>query len=446
MKFVAAFKDESGRLAVVDRIRLGLPPRNTLDKYCRIAKALFHAPVAYVSLVGADEIYFVGRHGLPIEKAPREAGLCSATITESVRVLRDAREQLRGVPNSLIHGSSGFRFYAGVSLRVEDHAIGTLAVAGPVPRQPDERELSGLKELGQILEAEFQRSLHPFDKTPLGLENDFSRCDGKKPRTLQALLRIRGYSMAMVLEMAALYAQVREDTRFRMSEKTLYRILEFGQRPNGYHHQALAAILEVDPGDIFRLLEGGVSSASTKGWSSHSRDPIFRVAKVYHPARAHKRAICINPNIELQRISVFRTLSEFLVVQPPELSDIDGRRHFAFIGRDADVNLTPRHLRCSMVVVDPQRTELPTETNAGGRPVFVLQVGRRLVCARVGRADSFDGCRIFPEPSAAIGPVCYGLNEIKILGQVEENPLFQVILPREESFGRSPQDRAPILS
>jgi hypothetical protein len=69
--------------------------------------------------------------------------------------------------------------------------------------------------------------------------------------------------------------------------------------------------------------------------------------------------------------------------------------------------------------------------------VFVLQLGHRLICARVGRADSFGGCRIFPEPNAAIGPVRLGFNEINILGQAGENPLFQVAFPQEESFRRS---------
>lgn len=137
-------------------------------------------------------------------------------------------------------------------------------------------------------------------------------------RAIGSWLQAQRYSMAMVLEMTSLYASVREDGRFRMSEKTLYRVIESGQRPNSYHQQALAVVLEVDPYDIWRLFEGDSRSAITK-WRSGSRpDPIFRVARVFCSARVHKRAICINPSVDLRRTSILDSLGQFLLVRSQE--------------------------------------------------------------------------------------------------------------------------------
>src|SRR5262249_28728613 len=155
-------------------------------------------------------------------------GLRSSRINQDVHVLRDAREQLRGVTNSLVYGAPGFRFYAAGPIRVEDHTVGTLAAADPRPRRRAGVEFSGTSELWQIVEQEFHRCLHGIEgvvspqqafgeRAVSGIESDFAHDGRKNPsaaQALQSLIRAQGYSMAMVLELAALYAQVREDGRF----------------------------------------------------------------------------------------------------------------------------------------------------------------------------------------------------------------------------------------
>ena len=456
MKFVVAFKDESSRLAVVERVyRFGLPSPEILDNCCRVAKTLFRAPIAFISLVAEHEIYFVSQQGLGLEKTARTPGLCSSTIRDGVRVLRDAREQLRGESNSLVHGASGLRFYAAAAIRVEDHVVGALAVADLNPRDATEMELSALKALRHLLEAKFARSLPAIENVPVALseskreeaatELEYDRSRGytknvSAARAIGSWLQGQRYSMAMVLDMTALYASVRDDGRFRMSEKTLYRVLESGQRPNSYHQQALAVVLEVDPYDIWRLFEGDSRSAITK-WRSASRpDPIFRVARVFYSARVHKRAICINPSVDLRATSLLDSLGQFLLVRPDEFAELDeSGLQFAYIGSDADQSVTPRNLRRCLVAIDPEKTNIQPHTEAGRlRPLFLLKTPAGLLCARVGPGPtSSQQLLILPEPRESAEPLRYSFGDITILGQVREEPLLQIVLPPDEPHLKS---------
>jgi hypothetical protein len=451
MKFAVAFKDESSRLAVVERVHhFGLPSPEILDNCCRIARTLFRTPISFISLVAEHEIYFVSQQGLGIEKAPRMPGLCSTTVRDGVRVLRDAREQLRGELNSLVHCTSGLRFYAGVAIRVENHVVGALAVADFNPRGASEMELSALKALGHLLEGEFVRSQPSVENVPPVLsaskreeaatELEYAQARGytknvSAARLIGSWLQAQRYSMAMVLEMTRLYASVREDDRFRMTEKTLYRVLESGQRPNSYHQQALAIILEVDPYDIWRLFEGDARSAITK-WRSASRpDPTLRVARMFYSARVHKIAICINPSVDLRGTSLLDSLGQFLMVRPGEFAELDeSGLQFAYVGSDADVNFTPRHVRRCLVAIDPQKIDLQSTTEAGRlRPLLLLQTPTGLLCARVGpRPASPDQLRILPESRESAEPLRYALRDIKVLGLVREEPLLQIVLPPDE--------------
>jgi hypothetical protein len=51
-----------------------------LDLIARSAAQLMGAPIGFVSLVGKEELTLVGRHGIDIEKVPREIAFCSHTI------------------------------------------------------------------------------------------------------------------------------------------------------------------------------------------------------------------------------------------------------------------------------------------------------------------------------------------------------------------------------
>ncbi len=154
--------NEENRRILVERVwRSGLPSEALLSGYCRSAAAIFGAPIAFMSLVRSDDVQFVGRIGVRLLSTPREVGLCSSAIRSTdCYVVRDARRELRGIPNQLVDGEPGIRFYAAAPLRPEGLPIGTLAVADSSPRTPEDRELHALSELAQLLTAAIQQNLN----------------------------------------------------------------------------------------------------------------------------------------------------------------------------------------------------------------------------------------------------------------------------------------------
>lgn len=165
MKSLDHRSTEEARAAIAERIsRSGLPAETVLMGYCRTAAALFGTPIAFLSLVTAQEILFVGREGLPVLRMPREPGLCSVTIREGAwHVLADARAELRGDHNRLVESEPGIRFYAGVPIRVNGFAVGAIAVADLEPRHAGEKEVAALAELGRLAATELERNLRSTD-------------------------------------------------------------------------------------------------------------------------------------------------------------------------------------------------------------------------------------------------------------------------------------------
>jgi eukaryotic-like serine/threonine-protein kinase len=85
--------DEALRLAALRRYDiLDTPPDGSFDRIAAIAADLFSVPIAIVSLVDEDRIWFKSHHGLDVDQVDRRPGLCDSTILRSdPRILLDAR-------------------------------------------------------------------------------------------------------------------------------------------------------------------------------------------------------------------------------------------------------------------------------------------------------------------------------------------------------------------
>jgi eukaryotic-like serine/threonine-protein kinase len=85
--------DEARRLAALHRYDvLDTPPDGAFDRVTAIAARLFAAPIAIVSLVDHDRIWFKSHHGLDVRQIDRAPGLCaSAILQDGPWVLGDAR-------------------------------------------------------------------------------------------------------------------------------------------------------------------------------------------------------------------------------------------------------------------------------------------------------------------------------------------------------------------
>lgn len=154
---------ELERMAAVRRYDiLDTPPDGAFDRITRIAARLFDVPIAIVSIVDHDRIWFKSHHGLDVAEIPRSPGLCaSAILNNEPWVLTDAKLDPRSLSNPLVAGEFGLRFYAGVPLRTFDgFNLGTLCVIDKAPREVDEKELANLQDLAAIVmdEIELRRS------------------------------------------------------------------------------------------------------------------------------------------------------------------------------------------------------------------------------------------------------------------------------------------------
>jgi two-component sensor histidine kinase len=145
---------ESKRMAAVKRYDiLDTPPDGSFDRITAIAARRFKVPIAIISIVDHDRIWFKSHHGLAVTQIDREPGLCaSAILTPKPHILLDAKTDPRSLANPLVAGEFGLRFYVGVPLRTSDgHNLGTLCVIDQAPRPIEQGQLDDLKDLASVV-------------------------------------------------------------------------------------------------------------------------------------------------------------------------------------------------------------------------------------------------------------------------------------------------------
>ncbi|RFO94842.1 hypothetical protein DIC66_21475 [Rhodoferax lacus] len=132
---------------------LDTPPDGTFDNVTKLAAKLFGVPIAIISLVDSDRIWFKSHHGVDVPQIDRDPGLCASGILgDSPYVLTNAIEDPRSLANPLVAGSFGLRFYVGVPLKThDDYNLGMLCCLDAKPRSVSQAELDDLSCLGQLV-------------------------------------------------------------------------------------------------------------------------------------------------------------------------------------------------------------------------------------------------------------------------------------------------------
>ncbi|MEO9211275.1 MAG: GAF domain-containing sensor histidine kinase [Ginsengibacter sp.] len=132
---------------------LDTPPDGSFDRITRLAAQLLDVPIAIVTLVDTDRIWFKSRYGLDVQQIPRDPGLCaSAILGDDFYEVNDAPSDPRTLANPLVASEFGLRFYAAVPLKVkEGYNLGTLCVIDKKPRKLLQKDIEILKYLSDIL-------------------------------------------------------------------------------------------------------------------------------------------------------------------------------------------------------------------------------------------------------------------------------------------------------
>ncbi len=164
--------NEAERLNALRRYQiLDTPPEPAFDRIVEMAANFFDVPMAGVSLVDEDRIWFKSRLGIEASQTARDAGLCStAMLSQGVFHLRDAAHDERATAHSLVR-DLGIRFYAGAPLRTEQGLnLGTVWVIGQKPRELASGEAEMLRALAAL--AMNQMELRLYAEKVARLEQD----------------------------------------------------------------------------------------------------------------------------------------------------------------------------------------------------------------------------------------------------------------------------------
>lgn len=153
----------------IDTVRgygiLDTPADGAFDRIAAIAARLFDVPIAIVSIVDTDRIWFKAHHGLDVQEIGRDPGLCASCILQDdAWILSDAKRDVRSLANPLVAGEFGLRFYAGVPLKTKDgYDLGTLCVIDRVPRTITPEQVAHLKDLAAVVMDQLELQLRARD-------------------------------------------------------------------------------------------------------------------------------------------------------------------------------------------------------------------------------------------------------------------------------------------
>jgi formate hydrogenlyase transcriptional activator len=162
-------QNEVERLKALRRYQiLDTPPEPAFDRIAEMAANFFHVPMAGISLVDEDRVWFKSRVGISFDQTARDAGLCSsAMLSQGVYHLSDAAHDERALGHSFVT-DLGIRFYAAAPLCTHDgFNLGTLWVLDQKPRNLASGEAEMLRALAALTINQMELRLHAEEITRL---------------------------------------------------------------------------------------------------------------------------------------------------------------------------------------------------------------------------------------------------------------------------------------
>ncbi|MEU7067204.1 GAF domain-containing SpoIIE family protein phosphatase [Streptomyces sp. NPDC046161] len=133
---------------------LDTPPDGAFNRVAAMAARLFNVPVASVTIVDTDRIWFKAAHGLDgVTEIGRDPGLCgSAILRDDTLVIPDTLDDPVARSNPLVTGALGVRFYAAAPIvTAEGHRLGTVNILDTKPRLITEDDTATLADLASIV-------------------------------------------------------------------------------------------------------------------------------------------------------------------------------------------------------------------------------------------------------------------------------------------------------
>jgi signal transduction histidine kinase len=145
--------NEGARLDVLHSYKiLDTATEDDFDHITSLAALVCNAPIALISLVDEDRLWFKSAYGIQERDIPRRSAFCSHAILQPdlPLIIEDARKDPRVNDCHLVVGEPFVRFYAGFPLIVDEgHVIGTLCILDRESRGLNSSQMEALRHLAR---------------------------------------------------------------------------------------------------------------------------------------------------------------------------------------------------------------------------------------------------------------------------------------------------------
>ena len=124
-------ENERERVAALRSLNiLDTPREERFDRITRMARTLFHVPIALVSLVEENRQWLKSCQGLDLSETPREISFCAHAILQNeLFIIPNTLLDARFADNPLVVGEPYIRFYAGCPLHdLNGYALGSFCI------------------------------------------------------------------------------------------------------------------------------------------------------------------------------------------------------------------------------------------------------------------------------------------------------------------------------
>lgn len=132
---------------------LNTPADGSFDKITALAAKVFSVPIAIISLVDVDRIWFKSHYGIEEDEITRDMGLCaSAILSDNIYLIEEAKSDPRCLANPLVAGDFGLQFYAAAQLTTKDgYNLGNICIIDKKKRIFTEKQQSILTMMAEIV-------------------------------------------------------------------------------------------------------------------------------------------------------------------------------------------------------------------------------------------------------------------------------------------------------
>lgn len=162
--------NEAARLTLLQSYAiLDTPGENTFGQIVIQAASLFGVPLAALTLVDRDRVWYKAQHGFHMRELPRSVAFCAhAILGDSVLVAEDLSADARFADSPLVAGGPAIRFYAGAPIiSPRGGRLGALCVMDQVPRPVAAEQVKQLARLARAAMVRLEVRLALADTTRL---------------------------------------------------------------------------------------------------------------------------------------------------------------------------------------------------------------------------------------------------------------------------------------